>query len=139
MQYYQHSRRSRPQRHKTVRELTEEATWSEGMDTDRKTNDKIESRVTKLEEALREKRKIISEMRKNSTVSALSESREAQELRGRVYQLEMALKEAGGKPEAAPSSVSQDVGPRESLCYRYGEKGHVRSALCILGGGQREE
>lgn len=57
MQYYQHSRRSRPHQHKTVRELTEEATWSEGMDTDRKTSDEMESRITKLEEALRENSK----------------------------------------------------------------------------------
>lgn len=57
MQFYQHSRRSKPHRHKPVKELTEETTCSEGMDADRKSSDEIESRISKLEEALGEKKK----------------------------------------------------------------------------------
>lgn len=63
-------------------------------------------------------------MREKRNATALSESLEVQDLRGRVYQLEMALKEAGGKPRATPSPVSKNEGPRESLCDRYGERGH---------------
>lgn len=128
MQYYQHSRRSKPHRHATVRELTEEAAWSEGVEADRKSNDEIASRVSKLEEALREKR----------DTPALSESKEVQDLRGRVYQLEMALREAGGKLEATPSPMSKSGGPRESMCYGCGERGHFRRE-CPLDNRRRSD
>lgn len=52
MQFYQRSRRSKPHRHKTVKDLTKETTCSEGIDADRKSSDEIESRISKLEEAL---------------------------------------------------------------------------------------
>lgn len=77
MQFYQHSRRSKPHRHKPVKELTEETTCSEGMDADRKSSDEIESRISKLEEALGKKR----------NAPALSESKQVQGLRWRLYQL----------------------------------------------------
>lgn len=94
MQYYQHSRRSMPDRHKTVRELTEETTWPEGVDTDRKYSDEIESRISRRSE----------------------ESRK-------------------------PPHPLPEGGPRESLCYRCGEKGHFRRTCPLKnrrrsGGGE---